>query len=435
MHLSHWLAVGSERLGALIPSLSLTYAAHALIWFALVSLFQRTALRPAVRSILWQGALVGPFLSMLVATHVTLFASERRTVDDTSPTHELTAHSESDADGKLRLPALSSPSGDLEARFSERAISLLCMSVLGSAVLGLMRWLVAATRLRRTLKRRRPVHAQHVRSLLRRLPSRFDTERLRLSESDDIASPQVVGRAEICVPAQLLQSLSHDALAAVLAHELAHLERRDPLWFLIASWVETVAWLVPTNRWAAARFRESAEHACDDRAAVLIGDRLSVARALTHVAAQLLSDQTSSLPAMASARRPVLERVRRLAASHSAPRGSVFTKPLLWIGLLGSLVLTANLSIRVARAGTAENAPNHRNEGTSAVALPSPESDALTVSLQVAELRLKAQALENELAELTKDGADGESAPVLQLQQELRHARENAAWLEQRFIE
>ena len=91
-------------------------------------------------------------------------------------------------------------------------------------------------------------------------------------------------------------------LDSVLAHELAHLERRDGVWFPVVGVAVATLWLQPLCGWAAARFRDNAEQACDDRAVELTRDAPALARVLLQLASGAAVRAPGLLaPAMANA--------------------------------------------------------------------------------------------------------------------------------------
>ena len=64
-------------------------------------------------------------------------------------------------------------------------------------------------------------------------------------------------RPEIVVPGQAVQGLSLAHQESLLAHELAHVLRRDPAWRLVALLVERVLFFQPLNRLASRRVAQS----------------------------------------------------------------------------------------------------------------------------------------------------------------------------------
>jgi beta-lactamase regulating signal transducer with metallopeptidase domain len=88
---------------------------------------------------------------------------------------------------------------------------------------------------------------------------------VRLSRCAAASTPLVLSAREICLPERAME-LDQDALEAVLAHELAHIERRDGFWLNCALVLQALLWFQPLNRKARAKLQESAELAADDRA-------------------------------------------------------------------------------------------------------------------------------------------------------------------------
>jgi hypothetical protein len=140
---------------------------------------------------------------------------------------------------------------------------------------------------------------------------------VRLSASDVAPTPLALGRAEICVPPRFLGEMDPDQQRAALAHELAHLVRRDPLWHFAAAVVNAVLFFQPLNRLARRRIRESAEYLCDEWAARQTGSPLGLARCLAQVASWVAPGRDpipAGTLAMAEGGSPLLRRVERLAA-------------------------------------------------------------------------------------------------------------------------
>ena len=136
---------------------------------------------------------------------------------------------------------------------------------------------------------------------------------VRLTLSRVCPTPIALGRSEICVPERFLTDLEPDQQRSALAHELAHLRRRDPLWQLTAGIVESVFFFQPLNRVARLRLRDAAENLSDDWAVRHTGSALGLARCLTDIASWM---SPTTIPeatlAMAEGGSPLLRRVQRL---------------------------------------------------------------------------------------------------------------------------
>ena len=139
-----------------------------------------------------------------------------------------------------------------------------------------------------------------------------------LLESARVAGPLVLGhlRPVVLLPLGAVAGLPPALLEALLAHEVAHIARRDYLLNLALAVVETLFFYHPAVWLMAASLRVERENCCDDQAARLCGgDTLRVARALAALA-ELTA--TAPLPRLALAAAgptgpgSLLARVRRL---------------------------------------------------------------------------------------------------------------------------
>ena len=100
------------------------------------------------------------------------------------------------------------------------------------------------------------------------------SERLRLksapsiSESPAVSSPVLVGifRPQIILPRGLADSVSLSRLELMLAHELAHLRRKDLLWLWLFTLGETLFFFHPLVWLARREWTLATEAACDEMA-------------------------------------------------------------------------------------------------------------------------------------------------------------------------
>lgn len=135
----------------------------------------------------------------------------------------------------------------------------------------------------------------------------------RLAVSDAFGSPVAAIGRRIVMPHWALQLLDRDQQAAMLAHEVAHLARRDPLWKLLAALCSALLWFLPSTRLARRRLDEIAELRCDHWAAMHLGDGRALAECLAECATHHLEGVDARLvPAMAHRDSPLLERIDHL---------------------------------------------------------------------------------------------------------------------------
>jgi len=149
---------------------------------------------------------------------------------------------------------------------------------------------------------------------LRYLRSEGHVQRdVRLTVSEDLSSPVALGAGEICLPARALSELDPIRMESILAHELAHLVRRDPMWLTIARVIEAVFFFQPLNGLARRRMQEAAEFASDAWASARVARPLDLAHCLARVAEWTIAAPRLPVPAMAERRgRVLVRRVERL---------------------------------------------------------------------------------------------------------------------------
>lgn len=101
--------------------------------------------------------------------------------------------------------------------------------------------------------------------------------------TDDVRGPCTARllRPVIWLPLSLLTRAPAAQLEALLAHELAHVARKDWLWNGVQRVVEALLFFHPAVWWLGRRVRQEREHACDDLAVqVCGGDAVALAEAL-----------------------------------------------------------------------------------------------------------------------------------------------------------
>lgn len=123
--------------------------------------------------------------------------------------------------------------------------------------------------------------------------------------------PYASGATRVCVP-RWASDLGADERRGMLAHELAHLARRDPQWRLVVAALTRLAWLQPLNRLAERRLEALAELVCDARAAQALGDGRGLASCLASCAEHLASAVPEFAAAMARRRSALVERIETL---------------------------------------------------------------------------------------------------------------------------
>jgi len=294
---------------------------------------------------------------------------------------------------------------------------------------GLALFLFAWRRITDRLAGRHTVRSGPARDCLERLAARAGLRRVpRLSISSQLKSPATVGvfLPQICVPARALSDLAPAQQEALIAHELAHILRRDPLWFFVCGVIERLFFFQPLNRVARKDLQEIAEFLADDWAAQNTGSELGLARCLTEVATWVLDLRpVVAVVPMASVNSRLAARIGRLLdperrpQDHSNPRRALVL-PALTLGF-GALCLPGAAALEAAPANA--SAPKSSSAlvgrplaavatpGLSAPnAAPAPVSLAPPLESALVDLDAEVDALFDELGAL-QDNFDAQRRP------------------------
>ena len=208
-------------------------------------------------------------------------------------------------------------------------------------------------RLRALLRRAVPLPAWQARfaSLHRRLGLRG--EALLLGSGASIA-PLVVGwlRPVVLLPLTVASGFPPAEVELILAHELAHIRRLDPLVNLLQVALETLQFYHPAVHWISRDVRREREVCCDALALAASGDERR-----NYLAALLRLEQSQSTPLVLAVSGGVLLERAQLIAGFSEPRRTSsaalrMTLPLLLL-LTAAAVLQWPHDRRIAQAGIA----------------------------------------------------------------------------------
>jgi hypothetical protein len=217
---------------------------------------------------------------------------------------------------------------------------------------------------------------------------------VRVLQSSTVDAPVVVGwrRPALILPDEAA-SLTPDTLTPLLAHELAHIVRRDYVANLCQSIVELLLFFSPAVVWMSRRIREAREFCCDDVAVARCGDAKHYVRALTTLAT--LGAMNTARPALGAAGPRLITRVRRLLQEEPMPK---FNSVRI-AALIPLMVLLLFVGMRVS-AASAARAPRVGAGG--AIALqenvpygwqPSPEGSGVELEKFVSTAEAPAQSV------------------------------------------
>ena len=139
------------------------------------------------------------------------------------------------------------------------------------------------------------------------------TRPVRLLVSGLAEVPMVVGwfSPVVLVPAAAFTGLGPDQLKSLLAHELAHVRRRDHLLNAVQAVVEIVLFFHPAVWWISKQVRLEREYCCDDSSVRATGDPTFLAEALAAMET-LRIQKPSASTVLATHGGPLMERITRI---------------------------------------------------------------------------------------------------------------------------
>lgn len=207
-------------------------------------------------------------------------------------------------------------------------VALLLLWLAGTAV----HLLVALSRLGSLyalLRRSKPVSADAENGLPMLLEQLGLPETTQVRESDVLEGPLALG---LWQPAVLLptgwREWSQRRREMVLAHELAHVRRRDFLAGLLAELAVCVFWFHPLVRWLAARLRLEQEFAADAWVVALGINAHQYVCCLAKLALEMDSGSRALAPALWRRRPEILRRIHMLR--HEEGRVATTTRTAAW---------------------------------------------------------------------------------------------------------
>ncbi len=329
-----------------------------------------------------------------------------------------------------------------------------------SGVVGALLFSLGFLRLRRALEGRTELSSGELAERLEHLRRRAGlSRRVRLFVAPHLAAPLSMGffRPAVCVPPRALSDLDPEEQQAMLAHELAHVARRDPAWLFGLWLVETLFFFQPLNRLARRSLAETFELAADSWAARATGERLALASCLARIATWIVGEPpprahrawTAAMADSLDGRSPrsrLGARIERLLEGEGADEGRRRVEALPAAAFLLALCLVGP----GASAALPEPPPEAATAPDEAAADPLPESREpeselepapepatigpveIEAALLFAALDQELEGLEAELGALSGDLAGTELDPrlvalVAELAERARSLRERRA--------
>lgn len=182
---------------------------------------------------------------------------------------------------------------------------------------------------------------------------RTQGRRTRIALSNGVQAAAVLGGRSpiVALSPTVIDELSTDEIDCIVAHEWAHVQRRDDLAALLQAVVRVIAGWHPAVWWLDRRISAEREHACDEAVVQLTGSPKSYAACLVKVAG-LSIQPVRPLPVVAMSATGLRPRVLRiLSARTSAVSSSGRGASLAGAAALATLAVSiADVRLIEARA-------------------------------------------------------------------------------------
>jgi HEAT repeat protein/beta-lactamase regulating signal transducer with metallopeptidase domain len=366
----------------------LTYAIHSTVLLGIAWLVtRRFRLEPAASDLLWKVALLASLVTGTMQSRLELRTPAAMTLPAaTLPPHVPAVNPSSPAapagetgtpdGGEVRGSATSAP-----ARLPSLAlVVVLLWSVvaLASSLYYVARRLILVGR----LADRRAVPDGPLAATLAELQrSSGYRHRVRLTMARTISSPVALGLSEICVPELALSDLSGEQQRSMLAHELAHLARRDSLWLAGASIIERVFFFQPLNRLARKELETTAEYLSDEWAMRKTGSggAVSLAKCLATVAEWIQASPLGVPVAGLAERRSLL--VSRIARLLEGGLPSTPASRRGWAAVAGLVVVATVAAAPHVSQGVATDTRTDRNVSSEPARIQTTQDTAVVNAL------------------------------------------------------
>jgi beta-lactamase regulating signal transducer with metallopeptidase domain len=303
----------------------LTYLLHSTLLIGAVWLAVRLGIRSAAwRDILWKTALTAPILTATLQLAIPALPSE---VPVRTPAPHVAAPQFTPSPIVTPIITITPAKPSVE-----RSPVLLGFWIAVAALL-LARLVWRLQELDYRLRDRQHVTRRDLIALLDRMAEAAGVMRPALTSSGALPTPVALAGNEIVLPEATLDELTVEQQESILAHEFAHLHRRDPQWLRLTEVLKALLFFQPLVIPLQRLMKTAAEELCDDAAIVWTGKKLPLAESLTAIGAAAIDSRALATPAMIENGSSLVSRVARVLHPTRKPE-----KP---VGAIGKVALVS----------------------------------------------------------------------------------------------
>jgi bla regulator protein blaR1 len=193
-------------------------------------------------------------------------------------------------------------------------------------------YLAKSRRIRALVRKASPIKCGRAFEVLQCLEQTTDCRfPIKLASSGSSMEPGVFGifRPVLLLPEGMLERLSDSELEAILAHELAHIRRRDNLMSAVHMFIEALFWFHPMVWWIGAKLVEERERACDEEVLRMGKDPQAYAEGILKVCEFYLESPLACVAGVTGA--DMKKRIHAIMCQHIGSKVG-WTKKLLLAG-------------------------------------------------------------------------------------------------------
>jgi hypothetical protein len=211
--------------------------------------------------------------------------------------------------------------------------------VVGLATIGVGRFMLAWWQVRRVVRHAVPLHDPALWRVALDVQTQLHCRRALLCEAPLVGAATVGWWRPVILLERTWRQWSAAQLRAVLAHEFAHIRRRDYLVRVVARLAGALHGYHPLVRWLLVRLETQQEMAADALAAPIAGGPVMYAQALASLALQADGRRISLAPSMMSRPQTLLRRIAMLRVMDDTKRTGRRWPALVAVGAIALGVL------------------------------------------------------------------------------------------------
>lgn len=195
-------------------------------------------------------------------------------------------------------------------------------------------------RFKQTIGHRKLLQHEQTLALCQRLQNNMGlSAKVKLTCSSRLVSPMAIGLHEVCIPDGLWNQVDNEQLTAIIAHELAHLARKDPIWLFFWHLMGIVFFFQPLNKITQLSFQSRAEFLADATAVRQTKDPVAMVNSLMTAAKLLNGVAKSNLaPPLLGNNATIVARSQRLLSENLLNTRT----PVLLIIIAAAMIVSAS---------------------------------------------------------------------------------------------